>query len=280
MAGGHGGRRAGAGRPHGISTEKASRRSARERAAEEATQYLQSNGSRIFEGDAFSLLTAAYKNEELPEQVRFNAALACLPYERARMSEARITMLELRAKEESEEERNRRVAEGDRRLDDLFTMWGGFVADRETEIRELLDAGEITLRAAEAIRRWHLKPELPLLPAPSEPASEPNPPPHDTAEPESPNRRISPLPRIDPARAAPVNPAPWLDGSLDKPARPIATVVVLYAKPYQNFWIGRPISADEFGEIRVAAADIVVIEALLRSGCTTEPGMMSGLLAK
>jgi len=166
MAGGHGGRRPGAGRPHLITTEKSIRRTRRESAAEEATEYLQSTGARVYEGDAFSLLVAAYKDTGLPEGVRYNAALACLPYEKPRMSEARLTLLELRAKEESDQQRNARIAEGDRRLDELIMQFDNFVAEREPEIGELLAAGEITPTAAAAIRLWHLKPERPLLPAP------------------------------------------------------------------------------------------------------------------
>jgi hypothetical protein len=216
----HGGRRPGAGRPHGAKDRffrgKEYRVNVRE-ALQEAETFLRTNGDAVFQGDSIAFLMTIYKNENLPLNIRQNAAVAASSFERPRMSDNRVLLLEAREKEQSEEERRLLIEAGDRRLDDLVAMWDGFVADRETEISALLEAGEITPRAAEAIRLWHLKPEPPLLPAP-EPVPKPSPPPlHDTAEPEPSNRRISPLGRVDPAPDPPINPAPWLDGSLDKP---------------------------------------------------------------
>jgi len=143
--------------------------------------------------------------------------MAVAPYETPRMSEARLAYLELRSREQSDEERRRRLDDGDRRLDDLIAEFERFVADRDRELDELVSAGELTTAGAEKIRAWRLTPPEPAplaLPAPSEtpqarrgssPPREGPPPPSYTPEREAPNGQISPLPGID------AGPTPWLD---------------------------------------------------------------------
>jgi hypothetical protein len=274
----HGGRRPGAGRPQGAKDRffrgKEHRVGVKE-ALQEAETFLRTNGAAIFEGDSVAFLMTIYKNENLPLNIRQNAAVAASSFERPRMSDNRVLLLESRAKEQSEEERRRLIAEGDQRLDDLIATFEHFVADRESEILGLLESGEITPKAAEAIRSWHLKPELPLLPPPSPPCApyhETSPEPHrsplasetpplsDTAKPKSPNSQCAPLPRIDP------RPAPWLSGALDKPIPPPGAAIVLFTEPHRNFWIGGigAISANEDGEI---AADAATASQLINAGC-------------
>jgi hypothetical protein len=228
----HGGRRPGAGRPYGAKDRffrgKEHRVGVKE-ALREAETFLRTNGNAVFEGDSVAFLMTIYKNENLPLNIRQNAAVAASSFERARMSDNRVLLLESRAKEQSEEERRLLIEAGDRRLDDLTAMWDEFVRDRESEILGLLEAGDITPRAAEAIRHWHLKPDLPLSPAPKSMADNPvssEPPPAPSTR-ETPPPIIAtpelehPLQRPAAEPAAPVSPAPWLDGSLDKPAAPI-----------------------------------------------------------
>jgi hypothetical protein len=136
---------------------------------QEADRFLKSNGSAVFEGDAVTFLTTVYRDETLPLPLRFNAALAVAPFERPRMSEARVAVLELRAKEASEEERQRQIDEGDRRLEELIRQFDRFVADRENELQDLITAGELSALTAEKIRSWWIQPELPALPPPETP---------------------------------------------------------------------------------------------------------------
>jgi hypothetical protein len=190
---------------------------------QEAETFLRTNGDAIFEGDSIAFLITIYKNENLPLNIRQNAAIAASSFERPRMSENRVLLLEKRAQEESEEQRNARIAEGDKRLDDLIAQWEWFVRERDSELQALISAGGVTVAAAETIRSWWQMPaeDAPLaLPAPSEPTTgnfsqsppEPRgrppvsemPPPLSEAIPESPNGQTSPLPAIDADRP------PWL----------------------------------------------------------------------
>jgi len=170
----------------------------------------------------------------LPLNIRFNAAVAASPFENPKMSDQRVLILEQRQKEIGQAELKRQQDEGDARLDELTRLWSEFVADRETEISALLEAGEITPKAADEIRRWHIPPERLALPPPSEPplntvntdggeppaapaARSTPPPPPPTAEPEPTILRTPTRP------AAAIPAAPWLDGGLDRPAPPPAS---------------------------------------------------------
>ena len=164
-----GGRRPGAGRPKGAFDRFF--RGAREktRTMQEAEQYLRTNNMATFEGDSLALLVSIYRNEVLPLNIRFNAAVAASPFENPKMSDARILVLEKRQQELTAEQQQAQIDAGDARLDALIEQWNEFTADREEEISALLATGDITPKAAEAIRRWHLPPERPLLPPPTEP---------------------------------------------------------------------------------------------------------------
>jgi hypothetical protein len=168
-----GGRRAGAGRPKGSRSKVLHRDEkvdeARFHTVEEAELYLKTNGASIFEGDALAFLTAVYKDEALPLHVRFNAALACAPFERPRMSDARALLLEARAKEISEAELKRQQDEGDRRLTALEAAWNRLTNENEAELQGLIESGDITPRGAAWVRSMWRQPERLALPPPSGP---------------------------------------------------------------------------------------------------------------
>jgi hypothetical protein len=156
----------------------------------------------------------------------------------------------------------------------LIEQWNEFTADREAEICELLKAGEITPKAAEAIRRWHLPPERPLLPPPSEPEvaiiSDDTDAPQPPAAP--PARQTPPLYSATPERET-TTPRPAMPPAGDDlppwcPApAPVDAVTILFTEPFRNFWIGGRgvVSADENGEI--VASNASIAENLLRAGC-------------
>jgi hypothetical protein len=84
-----GGRRPGAGRPFGSKDSihrKGEKRKLVERAAADATQYLQTNDLKIFDGDGIALMISVYKNEELPLNIRIQCAMAASPFERPRLN--------------------------------------------------------------------------------------------------------------------------------------------------------------------------------------------------
>jgi len=138
-----GGPRPGAGRPKG-SRDKILRRNQKfedkTRAMQETEVYLRSNGATMFDGDAVTFLTAVYRDDGMPLPLRFQAALAVAPYETPRMTDVRAAVLEQRAKEISQAELKAQQDAGDARLDELIAMYNQFVADREAEIGELLEA--------------------------------------------------------------------------------------------------------------------------------------------
>jgi hypothetical protein len=278
-----GGRRAGAGRPKGSRSKVLHRDEkvdeARFHVVEEAELYLQTNGASTFEGDALAFLTAVYKDEALPLHVRFNAALACSPYERPRMSDARALLLEARAKEISQAELKRQQDEGDARLAELTAQFEHFVAERAAEVQALLDGGHIDQHASSIINGWAMKPERLALPPPSAPEDrssqcddliEPRQsPPAREPPPREPPPPVEHTPPVQPSNGAAARPAKTDDSiawapRLVEPPTP-STAVILYARPHQNFWCGRAYSADERGEIIVD--DPTAIEPLLRSGC-------------
>jgi hypothetical protein len=97
MAGGHGGARPGAGRPPGSGDcihRKGEKRKLIERATAEATQYLQTNDMKIFDGDGIALMISVYKNEALPLNIRIQCAMAASPFERPRLTavDARVSL--------------------------------------------------------------------------------------------------------------------------------------------------------------------------------------------
>jgi hypothetical protein len=89
MAGGHGGRRPGAGRPVG-SRDSVSRLAIRRRDAdvfrERVTEYLKTNDTAVFAGDSLELAISIYKNENLPLGLRIHALGLALPFERPRLN--------------------------------------------------------------------------------------------------------------------------------------------------------------------------------------------------
>ena len=80
MAGGHGGRRPGAGRKFGSRQLYTVQKS-----VENATQFLRTNNIRVFEGDSVALMISVYKNEDLPLNIRLQCAMAVAPFERPRL---------------------------------------------------------------------------------------------------------------------------------------------------------------------------------------------------
>jgi len=175
------------------------------------TTHLLTSESGLFAGDAVAFLQAIYQDESLPLGLRQSAAMSAAAYERPRMSDQRILVLEQRATAISDAElkaaHDAFDAERLCKLNELQSMWDEFTADRSEEIAELLATGDITPKAAEAIRKWHLPPDRLALPPPSEPVlnnfEEPAPPPAAATAPEAPppsnrpnrNPRSSSLPR-------------------------------------------------------------------------------------
>ena len=86
-----GGKRPGAGRPKGSSQKKvhlaATRGATRAAAsAHRAVALLTKTGLDPFDGDAHAYLIWAYKNQDMPHEMRLDAARAALPYERPRLA--------------------------------------------------------------------------------------------------------------------------------------------------------------------------------------------------
>ena len=84
MAGNHGGRRLGAGRPHG-SRDKVNRFTPARQLQAEVAEFLKTNDSAIFAGDSLDLAISIYKNENLPLGMRLHALSLALPFERPRL---------------------------------------------------------------------------------------------------------------------------------------------------------------------------------------------------
>ena len=100
-----GGARPGAGRPKGsksryhISADKFTHKSRAHQA--EANQYLQTFGREPFGGDSVAFLASVYKDQELPLNVRMIAASGAAPFERPRMNDQRILILETAEKQKA-----------------------------------------------------------------------------------------------------------------------------------------------------------------------------------
>jgi hypothetical protein len=93
MVNGHGGSRAGSGRPKGThaGAQLKSRLSpAQQKRAEQAIR-LANDGSGTFEGDAYMLLSYVYRCEELPMSLRMRAAETAIAYERPKLTQVEVT---------------------------------------------------------------------------------------------------------------------------------------------------------------------------------------------
>jgi hypothetical protein len=84
MAHGHGGRRPGAGRPHG-SRDKVNRFTPARQLQAEVTEFLETNSASIFEGNSLALAQSVYKNEKFPLGMRLHAAALAMPFECPRL---------------------------------------------------------------------------------------------------------------------------------------------------------------------------------------------------
>lgn len=95
--GNHGGRRPGAGRPKGAKNGPKTYRGRRIRLArnireakKRAVTALLRTGLDPFPGDAHALLVWAYKNPELPAELRLDAAKAAVGFERPRLATTNV----------------------------------------------------------------------------------------------------------------------------------------------------------------------------------------------
>jgi hypothetical protein len=84
MAGNHGGRRPGAGRPQGRQ-DLINRFTRSKQVRADITEFLRTNPEGIFDGDSLELAVSVYKNENLPLNLRLHALALAIPYERPRL---------------------------------------------------------------------------------------------------------------------------------------------------------------------------------------------------
>lgn len=80
---GRGGKRAGAGRKKGSKSGTTIRREEQLRAASEL---ISKSIENVFDGDSHALLMAVYRNQDLPLDVRLDAAKAAIGYEKPRLA--------------------------------------------------------------------------------------------------------------------------------------------------------------------------------------------------
>jgi hypothetical protein len=87
-----GGARPGAGRPYGSRDKVKRRLVARSQAA--AIEYLRTNDRRVFDGDSLALAVMVYKDEDLPLNMRLNAAYQAMSFEHPRLNavDARVSL--------------------------------------------------------------------------------------------------------------------------------------------------------------------------------------------
>ncbi len=93
MSNGHGGCRAGAGRPKGTTKRaKLKSRLSKEQLDEvEAVVRAINGNSEMFDGDAYAFLAAIYKNTRLPMMMRLGAAQIAIAYERPKLTKVQVS---------------------------------------------------------------------------------------------------------------------------------------------------------------------------------------------
>jgi hypothetical protein len=192
-----GGRRPGAGRPRGSTQPGNCRAEIRKEIMKSPATILRTSDDGVFAGDAVAFLVSIYRDESLPLGLRQSAAMAASPFERPRMSDQRILLLEKREKEVSDAEPQRQIDEGDRRLDALEAAWDRLTNENEAELVHLVESGDITPRGAAWVRSMWRQPERLALPPPSEPAMP------DRAEPPPEPRQGPPAREVPPEYTPP-----------------------------------------------------------------------------
>jgi hypothetical protein len=232
--------------------------SRRKESIKQANEVLRKHGRPVFAGDSVDFLASIYKDTALPLNIRMAAAAAAGPFERPRMNDNRVLILEQReAEERNDQERRGLIAAGDARIQGLIEQFHAFTADRDAELTQLLADGEITSHALAVVRSWTLPPELPALPPPDDDAGDGNRRADFDSEnltPENGDPQTAAISNGDSSRTHP-------------PDQPPALGRFVFGSPHQNFWLGaRAFASDEFGEIDVGDATPEDIAQLERHG--------------
>jgi hypothetical protein len=218
------------------------------------SEYIYTNKEKVFEGNSLEFIQSVYKCEHMPARIRLYAATKAAEFEPLLADNALIDAFFANDKIMGEIEGN--AAERCRQND--------------AQLREWILEGRMSEETALMVRRLFVTeanappwepmptPEAPLrlpylrsLPEASNPTSD-----GDSHAPAA-----APAISLDDDRP----PSPW-ELPPPRPPRPPAGYVVLYAAPFQRFWVDGHYEADERGELLVEED---AVDALVRSGCRT-----------
>lgn len=158
-----GGRRPGAGRPKGAKDRYLRDKPGKKQTIQQAERFLRSSGAGVFEGDSVALLVSIYKDERLPLNIRQNAAIAASPFERPRMSDQRVLLIEQREKEAAQLallEQNRDAdAEIEAFRTETIRIREQIIAERDLMLQSWVSSGELTPEMAAKVRALWAEPD-------------------------------------------------------------------------------------------------------------------------
>jgi hypothetical protein len=218
------------------------------------SEYIYTNKDKVFEGNSLEFIQKVYKCEHMPVRIRLYAATKAAEFEPLLADNALVDAFFANAKIMGEIEGN--AAERYRQND--------------AQLREWILEGRMSEETALMVRRLivteaHAEPWEPMPPPPPDaplliPYQPPLPDPSNSTS-DGDSHAPAAAPSILDAEP-PRPPSPW-----ELPPRPPAGYVVLYAAPFQRFWVGAHYEADERGELLVEEDAVDAIDALVCSGC-------------